>query len=313
MENKIRPRGGSRATHEDEAAVDGVTIQLAPELEMTDQEFVEVDGYLPELAAALNIHVPAEGPWVLREGSSSLSPRLVGNPGVGKTELGLEVARRVNRGRTDADRVPVYLMQGHEELTPEDLALLLVPDPHRTLRKGPGFIFRASPLATALLVGGIVLFDEIGRVPERALSPLSSVLDGRRALFSASAGVWIKPRDEAARRRFRFIATMNPTNGVGVGALPDFIAQRTLPILKIRALSMSSDEDRRKLLNIVSRHARLTDAQLAGFEKWAKVWGREISSRIAIALARYAHDWLVPQDEDAMFAALNRAQDKVIG
>ena len=85
--------------------------------------------------------------------------RLEGPPGVGKNEIVYEIVRTLTR---QAD-VPFYSIQGHEEMTPEDLSILLVSDP-----EAPGFrpILRASPLATALYEGGIFFFDEINRVPE---------------------------------------------------------------------------------------------------------------------------------------------------
>jgi hypothetical protein len=117
-----------------------------------------------------------------------LSFRLEGPPGVGKNEIVYQIAREMK----EAEGIPFYSIQGHEEMTPGDLSILVVPD-HK--RSGPMPLERsASPLATALLTGGLFFFDEINRVPERALSPLASVLDSRRSLYSATTG--ITPRFE---------------------------------------------------------------------------------------------------------------------
>jgi Cdc6-like AAA superfamily ATPase len=51
--------------------------------------------------------------------------RLEGPPGVGKNELVYELARQL----ATTENLEFYSIQGHEEMTPEDLSILIVPDP----------------------------------------------------------------------------------------------------------------------------------------------------------------------------------------
>lgn len=146
--------------------------------------------------------------------------RLEGPPGSGKNVLVYQLARELGR--------ELYVQSGHEDLTPEDLSLLVTP-----IAGPPGLLplrLRASPLATALICGGLFLFDDIHRVPERALAALAPVLDGRHELYSAATGLWIHPLDEEAGRSFRFCCI---AAGDGAGSLPAFIEQRTAPVIRV--------------------------------------------------------------------------------
>ncbi|MGE0824217.1 MAG: AAA family ATPase [Candidatus Binatia bacterium] len=118
--------------------------------------------------------------------SEPLNFRLQGDPGVGKNELVYQLARELGYQE-------IYSIQGHEELSPEDLAVVIVPNKDASGPNDPPFVARASQLATALYNGGLFFFDEINRVPERSLAPLASVLEGRRrAIYSALTGLWIE-------------------------------------------------------------------------------------------------------------------------
>src|SRR5262249_38764008 len=139
--------------------------------------------------------------------TDSLHFRLEGSPGLGKNEIVYALARQLG--------MELYMIQGHDEMTAEDLAVLVVPAALDDSRESdysaedysaedyseayrPQFELQASPLATAIYKGALFFFDEINRVPERALSPLSSVLDARRSIYSAMTGMYIKPKDEEA-------------------------------------------------------------------------------------------------------------------
>ena len=130
-------------------------------------------------------------------------------------------------------KIPFYSIQGHEEMTPEDLSILVVPDPD--VSGYMQFRLQASPLATALYEGGLFFFDEINRVPERALTPWASVLDKRRSLYSATTGVTIRSKEDGSTHtKFRFCCALNPKIGdAGRAALPDYIDERTLPVIKV--------------------------------------------------------------------------------
>jgi MoxR-like ATPase len=136
---------------------------------------------------------------------------LIGPPGVGKNELVYELARIA--------KSPFHIIQGHEELSPEDLAA------GARIGSGNRVEYIGSPLLAAMLDGGICFFDEIGKVPARALSLLASVLDDRRTLTSAITGITLTAHPE-----FRFCAALNDADSC---SLPAYINERLLPRFKI--------------------------------------------------------------------------------
>ena len=162
--------------------------------------------------------------------------RLVGPPGVGKNAVVNEVMRRIRQGNSPAP--PFYVIQCHEEMTPEDLAMSWGPAAHSTGGPDGGatrWILKASGLATAVHEGGVVFLDEINRAPPRCLSVLVPVLDDRREIYSAMTNTWISRRPDA-RFPFLFCCAMNPNAGDTAYPLPENIKQRTLPIIKLKAL-----------------------------------------------------------------------------
>jgi len=201
--------------------------------------------------------------------------RLEGPPGVGKNEIVYEIARRLARGM----KMPFYSIQGHEEMTPEDLSVLVVPESGAS----NNLALRASPLATALYEGGMFFFDEINRAPERALTPLASVLDKRRSLYSAVTGIIIRPKD-GVRRRFRFCCAMNPAQGeMGRGGLSDYLDERTLPAIYV------GYHDAETLAEILRKNVTREQQHLDAFREWYEERRiREISVRQAIALMTFA-------------------------
>ena len=205
-----------------------------------------------------------------------LNFRIVGPPGSGKNEVAYEMARRL--------RLPLYIMQGHEELTPEDLVLIVAPEPGSELDRNASLVLRASPLTTALITGGLFFFDEINRVPQRALSPLASVLDDRRALYSALAGIWLEALEDqerdrpGLRNRFRFCCAMNPR----VGELPQYLEQRTLPAIEI---DYPPPED---VQAIVKQRLNPNDLLLSAFHAWQEQEQHKLSIRQALIVMGYA-------------------------
>ena len=204
----------------------------------------------------------------------ALNFRLEGPPGVGKNEIVYELARQIER--------PLYVIQGHEELTPEDLALVLVPNVEQGSDGVMRFGYHASPLVTALRKGALFFFDEINRVPERTLAPLASVLDDRRRIYSALVARDIGPPDEATRNSFRFCCAMNP-QGSARGALPDYIDERTLPVIRVDYMTL---ED---LAVILKDNLRPPKALLDSFCAWYKDEAQvQLSARQARTLVQYA-------------------------
>lgn len=228
--------------------------------------------------------------------------RLEGPPGVGKNEIVYELARQLAK----SVNLPFYSIQGHEEMTPEDLSILIVPatDEPDSMR----FRLQASPLATALHVGGLFFFDEINRVPERALAPLASVLDNRHSLYSATTGVTLRAKDAAAQARFRFCCALNPALGeAGRGVLPDYIDERTLPVIKVGYHSIET------LREILKQNITPDQDILDGFEKWyrAKMRGDvDISVRQAISLMSFTLRTLA--DTETLICAFDRASEHIL-
>ena len=252
-------------------------IRLSEPFKVPQTPFVGRDQELELCGAALD--VSKDGTHLLDAPDGlPLNFRLVGPPGSGKNEVAYEMARRL--------RLPLYIMQGHEELTPEDLVLIVAPEPGSELDRNASLVLRASPLATALITGGLFFFDEINRVPQRALSPLASVLDDRRALYSALAGIWLdaledQDRDRSGlprRNRFRFCCAMNPR----VGELPQYLEQRTLPAIEI---DYPPPED---VQEIVKQRLNPNDLLLSAFHAWQEQEQRKLSIRQALIVMGYA-------------------------
>ena len=66
--------------------------------------------------------ISSDGTTLMDSETPPLHFRLQSAPGLGKNEIVYELARKLGK--------PLYIIQGHEELTPEDPSLLLVPDPY---------------------------------------------------------------------------------------------------------------------------------------------------------------------------------------
>jgi hypothetical protein len=151
--------------------------------------------------------------------------RLEGPSGRGKRSLVAEVSRRVG--------LPLYEIAGHADMSPEDLVIAIVPRPSGATAQAPPLALQASPLTTAFLWGGVAYFDGLHVAPEKALSPLISLLDGRMELYSGLTGLLLTPRPDAAP--FYLFCSWDPS---GSYALPAFIEQRTAPRLTVGQLAV---------------------------------------------------------------------------
>ena len=151
--------------------------------------------------------------WMAGKNTLPLSPLLIGEPGVGKNRLVYELAQKTNRD--------LYIFQGHEDVTAEDLACSV-----RFSDQKKGMMdYMISPLVTAMYNGGICFIDEIGKIRPRALALLVSVLDERQYIDSILLGERIQ-----AHPGFRFIAATNTTD---INLLPEFILSRMRPTIWI--------------------------------------------------------------------------------
>jgi len=141
-----------------------------------------------------------------------LTPRLVGSPGVGKTQLAIAAAQ--------AQKRPLYIYQCTADTRPEDL--LVTP----VLSQGGEISYHASPLVSAMIVGGVCLLDEGNRMNEKSWASLAPLFDGRRLVESIVAGITI-PAD----REFRAAVTMNQDESTF--EIPDYILSRLQPTLEV--------------------------------------------------------------------------------
>ncbi|MDR3403462.1 MAG: AAA family ATPase [Chthoniobacter sp.] len=170
-----------------------------------DFRYVETKDYLIEKCMAA---------WATTGGDGlPLDFRLVGPPGVGKNVTVYALAARRQQ--------PLYIVQGHEELTAEDLVV------SATLASGGKVKYIASPLLAAMREGAICFIDEIAKMRPRALAPLASVLDQRRSIYSSLLG-----EEFPAHPDFRFCAAYNPTDADAFDLAP-WLKRRTLPELEV--------------------------------------------------------------------------------
>jgi MoxR-like ATPase len=187
--------------------------------------------------------------WLAGVNHLPLSPLLLGEPGVGKNRIVYELSTITGRD--------VYIFQGHEDVTAEDLAcsVRFSDDPSRKMD------YVLSALVTAMLNGGICFIDEIAKIRPRALALLVSVLDERRYIDSTLLGERIQ-----AKPGFRFIAATNTADLEGQ-AMPEFLRSRMRPVVQVGYPSRAEVDD-----IIRARHGGL-EAQLTPlldmfWERW---------------------------------------------
>ena len=151
--------------------------------------------------------------WLMVDTQDSpLSPRIVGQPGVGKTTLAMAA--------TQERKQDLYIYQCTSDTRPEDLLVSPV------IAEGGTIIYQASPLVTAMLTGNVCLLDEGNRMNEKSWASLASLLDHRRLIESVVAGVQI-----LAHENFRCCVTMN--EDASTYEVPDYILSRLQPTLKV--------------------------------------------------------------------------------
>ena len=139
---------------------------------------------------------------------------LEGPPGTGKSTL----LRAVSSDRA----APFHLVEGNAELTPARLVGHF--DPAQVLAQGyTPDVFVDGPLVRALREGGLLLVEEINRVPEETLYVLITVM---------SEAVLTVPRLGLVRAEpgFRLVAAMNPFDAVGTERISSAIYDRTCRI-----------------------------------------------------------------------------------
>lgn len=150
--------------------------------------------------------------FIVDEKDVPLSPRIIGQPGVGKTTLAMAA--------TQERKQELFIYQCTADTRPEDLLVSPV------ISEGGTITYQASPLVTAMVTGHVCLLDEGNRMNEKSWASLASLLDHRRSVDSVVAGVQIH-----AHENFRCCVTMN--EDASTYEVPDYILSRLQPTLKV--------------------------------------------------------------------------------
>lgn len=201
--------------HSEVMTIDGREIHLSSPVRAEDRPWIGSSDVKRQLAAA----------WLcIDKTDKPMNPRLVGPPGLGKTTLACAIARETGR--------PLYIFQCSMDTRPEDLVISPVLIGDSKIR------YQASPLASAVLKGGVCLLDEGNRMREKAWATLAPLLDHRRYLESQVANIKLY-----ANRGFRFCTTMN--DDVSFYQLPEFIQTRLKPKIE---LTFPSPETQEKII-----------------------------------------------------------------
>jgi MoxR-like ATPase len=235
--------------------LDGVILHLAHPDELPVR-WVGQEELMRQLLAA----------WmVVTEADIPMSPRLIGKPGVGKTTLAYAAAKRMGRD--------VFIMQATLDTRPEDLLVTPVLEGAGQLR------YVASPLVSAMILGGIAILDEGNRMSEKSWASLAPLLDNRRYVESIVAGVKIR-----AHPNFRLVTTMNDDSSTF--ELPEYIHSRLQPQILIDF--PEKDEEMQILReNLPFAEDRILQ-YVTDFLELAHAADERYSVRDGINIARYA-------------------------
>lgn len=198
-----------------------------------------------------------------------MNPRLIGKPGVGKTVLGYAAGKALG--------LPIYFFQATSDTQPNDV--LINPVIIETGKDSSRVEYVASTLITAMIIGGVIVFDEGNRMQEKAWAALAPLLDSRRYVESVTAGVVIR-----AHPNFRFVATMN--EDASCFELPEYIKSRLQPQIVCEAPDRS---ERRRILEVNLPHANpVVLDYVVDFLEAAQKEDEDLSVRDGVHIAHYS-------------------------
>ncbi len=262
--------------------VDQVTLRLAQPI-LLNQEWIGNRELLQQLLAC----------WlVVDERDRPLSPRITGQPGVGKTTLAMSAAKEKKQ--------ELYIFQCTADTRPEDLLVSPV------ISEGGAISYQASPLVTAMLTGNICLLDEGNRMNEKSWASLAPLLDHRRSVESIIAGIQIAAHDD-----FRCCVTMN--EDASTYEVPDYILSRLQPTLKVEFPARDHE------LAILQYHLPFAASEILSltvdFLQKAHELDLEFSVRDGIHMVQYALKRMAqdPSHPLAQDVAWKEALTKVLG
>ncbi len=235
--------------------IEGVTLKLAHPYEGPAQWIGQREVLTQLLACWLTVD----------ETDLPLTPRLVGSPGIGKTQLAIAAAKR--------QQLPLYIYQCTADTRPEDL--LVTP----VLSQGGMISYHASPLVTAMITGGVCILDEGNRMNEKSWASLAPLFDQRRYVESIVAGITIK-----ADPSFRAAVTMNQDESTF--EIPDYILSRLQPTLPV------GFPDKQDEMAILQYHLPFAEAEMLAmtveFLQHSHELKLDFSPRDGINMLRYA-------------------------
>lgn len=259
--------------------LDGVTLELLPP-DPTSPRWIGQPEPLRQLQAC----------WLDGdETDPPLTPRITGVPGTGKTTLAMACATL--RGQ------PCWVQQCTSDTRPEDLVVTPV------IGDGQRILYRASPLLSAAIEGGVCVLDEGNRMSEKAWASLAALLDHRRTIDSLTAGVRIQ-----AHPRFRLAVTMNEDGSTF--DLPDYIVSRLQPRIEIGF--PPAQEEERILAHHLPRSSGDLRAMCVAYLQEAHGLDLPFSVRDGLNLVRLASR-LASQDGTDPRASFQEAILRVLG
>lgn len=260
--------------------IEGVTVHLAHPDDLSVSWVGQHDLMRQLLAAWLIVH----------ENDRPMTPRLLGKPGVGKTTLAYAAAKSLGRD--------VYIMQATLDTRPEDLLITPVVEGEGRLR------YVASPLATAVLRGGVAILDEGNRMSEKSWASLAPLLDDRRYVESIVAGIKIHAHPD-----FRMAVTMN--DDASTFELPEYIHSRLQPQIFV------DFPDRDDELAILKENLPFADDEIldyvVDFLQSAHAADERFSARDGINIGRFALKLVKESPDTGNDKALHTALLQTLG